>query len=326
MVLVVVVSVVSAIQSTVYSPDRPVREFFAAMQAHDGARLAELSHCESSPLCTAGALTSGYQAPEQLQIVGVEYGAALSDDQTRRPDRSHAVVTVRYRLAGTTHEGRVSLERAGFGLFRDWSIDTPPGAWLDVVSPRVARAQLAGATVSTVKQAGTGATSQGAVWALPGVYTLTAVPDPLYDARPGSVTVTGADRQAAEPQVSLKATVLDEVDRQVRSRIDQCARQSDMRPDVDTGSPGGGCPFEYASTFTFVRNVRWKIDRYPDLEIRLADDGPQVHTTRPGKATITYEWTTGVLEPRDWNTEKATSDITVSGPVELVDGRPTWGV
>ena len=325
LVLVVVVSVVAVIQSTFYAPDRPVRAFFAAMQERDGARLAELSHCESSPLCTAGGLTSGYQAPEQLEIVGVEYGAALPDDQTRRPDRSHAVVTVRYQLAGAVHEDRVSLDRADFGLFRDWSINTPPGAWLDVVSPYAATAQLAGATVSTVKQAGTGTNTKGAVWALPGVYTLTAVPDPLYDVQPGSVTVTGADRQAAEPTVSLKVNILEEVDHQVRARVDECARQADMRPTVDTGSPaGGGCPFQHSSKFTFIRNVRWTVDRYPDLEIRLADSGPQVHTTKPGQATITYEWTRGVLEPRDWTTESAASEITVSGPVELVDGKPLW--
>lgn len=327
LVLLVVVSVVSVIQSTFYTPDRPVREFFAAMQARDGARLAELSHCESSPLCAAGALAQGYTPPELLDIVNVAYGGALPDDPTRRPDRSHAVVTVRYRLAGAEHEDGVSLERANFGLFRDWAINTPPGAWLDVVSPHVARAQLAGASVPTVNQAGAGAHTTGAVWALPGVYTLTAAADPLYDTTPVTVTVTGADRQHAEPAVSLKIGILEDVDQQVRARIDACAEQDDMRPDVDTGSTGpgaGGCPFQHSSRYAFTRDVRWTVERYPKLEIRVGDDGPELHTTKPGKARITYEWTTGVLEPRDWTTESAISEITVSGRVEMVDGKPTW--
>lgn len=320
LVLGLVVGIVSVIQSTRYSPDRPVRAFFAAMQAHDGARLAQLSHCESSPLCASGALDTGYQAPEQVEITGVQYGAALPDDQTRRPDRGRAVVTVRYRLAGAVHTDRVSLSRAGTGLFRDWAIDTPPGAWLDVVSPRVAQARLAGASVDTVAQPSTGRSTDGAVWALPGVYTLSAVADPLFDAPPATLTVTGADRQSAQLAVTLKPSVLPAVDRQVRTRIDACARQADMDPTVD----GGGCPMEYSSSFAFTRNVRWSVTKYPTLEIRLTDDGPQVHTTVPGTATIRYQWTTDVLEPREWSADTGSSPITVSGRVELVAGVPTW--
>jgi hypothetical protein len=318
LVLVVVASVVSVIQSTRYSPDRPVLAFFAAMQARDGARLAQLSHCESSPLCAAGALDTGYQPPEQVEITGVQYGEA--DEQTRRPNHSRAVVSVRYRLAGAVHEDRVSLDRADFGLFRDWSIGTPPGAWLDVVSPRVAQARLAGATVATVPEPGTGRSTDGAVWALPGVYTLQAVADPLFDAAPSTVTVTGADRQSDELAVALKPTVLPAVDRQVRARIDACAEQDDMRPTV----AAGGCPMRYSSNFAFTRKVRWSITKYPTLEIRLTDAGPQVHTTTAGAATVRYQWTTGVLEPREWTTDSETTEITIGGRVELVDGTPTW--
>jgi hypothetical protein len=260
-----------------------------------------------------------------VQIVSVQYGGALPDDQTRRPDRSHAVVNVRYRIGGAVHDGRVSVQRSGLGLFRDWEIDSPPGALLDVVSPNTDRAQLAGAAVPTVKQAGTGANTSGAVWALPGTYTLTAAPNPLFDVTPVTVIVAGGDRQQAEPPVTLKPAVLAAVDRQVHDRIDACAKQDNMQPDVDPGALGGGsCPMRYNTSYTFTRQIKWTIDRYPALEIRIGDDGPQVHTTTAGKATINYQWTTGILEPRTWHTETDTTEITVSGPVELVDGKPTW--
>jgi hypothetical protein len=325
LVLLAAYTAVAAMQNTVAGPDGPVKDLFAALADRDGGRLGELAGCGAAPLCQPAALRTGYRPPEQVSILGVTYGDPLRGDQTRRPNKNRATVQVRYQLAGAAHEDTVGLQRDSGGLVRAWRITKPPGGLLDILSTTVPTARLAGAQVITVTAPADGLRTDGAVWAPPGIYTLAAVDTPLVGAVPITVTVAGdMGRQRLTLDVAVKPDAAAEVDRQVHARIDACAQQSDLRPDVGHAALSN-CPFEYPTQYTAVRDVHWTIVDYPRIELRKSDDGTvTVHTQKPGHATVTFSYSLDVLEPRRWTPVDGTTDITVSGAVTSDGEKITW--
>ncbi|SCL12793.1 hypothetical protein GA0070616_0020 [Micromonospora nigra] len=304
-------------------PDDQVREVFAALADRDGGRLAELAGCAGGPLCHPAALRTGYQPPDQVEILTVAYGDPAAGDSTRRPNRNRATVSVRYRVDGQAHDQAVTLIRDGRGLSRSWRVVTPPGALVDVLSATVATARLAGGEVPTVREATAGDRRDGAVWAPPGIYTLAAVETPLVAARPSTVVIAG-ERQAVTVNVAVRPEVVDVVTRQIRERVDACAAQPTLQPDTGTG-PLSNCPMRAETRYSFTRGARWTVLGYPRVELRQADDGAvTVHTVAPGRARADYSYTLDVIEPRTWTATATTVDISVSGTVSVAGGRITW--
>src|SRR6185437_5754420 len=108
-------------------PAAQVRAFFAALTSRDGDQLRNLTGCDASPLCTAPALRSGYQPPQQATIDTTGAG--------RQPDPDHRALLVRYRLAGHEYAEEVGLTRYRDGfLGHSWIITEAPGIRLHVHS------------------------------------------------------------------------------------------------------------------------------------------------------------------------------------------------
>jgi hypothetical protein len=170
------------------------------------------------------------------------------------------------------------------------------------------------------------ATRSSKVWGPPGVYTSTAAGDALFEAAHATITVTGrVDLAPATLPTVLKAGVVEEIQRQIRARIDQCAADPELRPRTDPTALLSDCPFSHNTKYALIRTPKWTILQYPSIELRIEDDTTvTVHTTTPGNAQISYDWTFDILEPRTWNTVTAIEDITVAGTVFLDNEEVTW--
>jgi hypothetical protein len=319
----------TVIRDTLYTPDRPVRALFAALAERDEAAIRDVVGC-SSPLCRPGALQSGYRPPEKFEVVKVEILSYTPDDPTRRPDTSLAAVSVRYTIDGVTYSNDVRVQRSASGLFREWHIAALPGAEIDVVSLTMAKARVAQVEVNTNKPPVSGFKAADAPFALPGTYMVTSVDDPLLSAATETVVVAGdVRRQQVDLKVAIKPTVVGEVDKQIRARIDACIPQSTFRPTVGE-SALSNCYFDHSTRYTYTDKVHWTLVDYPKVELRVTEDrnagrgGVSVHTTTPGHATITYEYSFNVLEPRVWSPTSATEEINPRGDVVVDAGKIVW--
>jgi hypothetical protein len=326
LLLVLVCGGYVVIENVFYSPDGPVRQVFAALEAKDTAGLRGYMDCD--PLCQPGALAVGYQPPTHLQIVGVRYGAAANDDPTRRPDKGDATVLVRYQLGGVTYDDAVGVYRLNSGLLRPWGISQPPGSWLDVVSTSLDTAKVAGATVHTIAQLPPGDTrTSGEAWAPPGIYTVTGRQSVLWGSPPVQVLIAGSStgRKEVKLDLAVKPTVVDEVNRQVRTRIDDCAALRNFYPATDASSIVRDCPFRYDVPYSQTQGVKWTIVDYPRIELNLGDDQTvTVRTTMPGHARVNYSYSFNVTEPRTWSPASATVEIAPAGTVSEDGGKVVW--
>ncbi len=286
----------SVAQDKLYAPDDPVKALFAALAGHDLDKAGTLAGCSGAPLCRAAVLAQGYTAPIDLAVTGVSY-SGRTDRDTRRPDKNRAWVGVRYRLGDRSVTGSIQVTRTGSGWFRRWRIHSGGYGHVDVVSKVVAQARVAQARVATIRAARDSRSwslgTTGPQPALPGVYTVTmAADDPLFDASPVTVPVTG-DADEQEPAVAeltaayltVKPAVLDEITRQVRVRIDECATKTDLYPT--------GCPFQAPGVVAIATNVHWTIVDYPQLKVRPDEDlsgrgTAAVSTVTKGHARATY--------------------------------------
>ncbi|MER7008789.1 hypothetical protein ABT297_37900 [Dactylosporangium sp. NPDC000555] len=316
--IVVVAVTISAIVLTRTSdsqePERQVREMFAALTARDGERLAQVLACTSIPLCTAQGIATGYDPPQDVLLTG-----------RQRDGNDRLQVLVRYRIEGVTYDTAVQVTRYRTGMFgHQWRISQAPGGWLQVRGGHWDRVRLAGIDIpASDKSAVTG---PGKVWGPPGVYTSTAAGDALFEAAHATITVTGREDPApATLPTAMKTGVVDEVQRQIRAQIDQCAADPELRPQTDPTALLNDCPFSHNTKYAFTRAPKWTLLRYPSIELRVENDtAVTVHTTMPGSAQISYDWTVHIIEPRTWNTVIATEDITVAGTVLLDNDNVRW--
>jgi hypothetical protein len=303
-VLVLGCGAYQAIDHLLYGPDRPVTELFAALAARDGARVAAVGGCGGGALCRADALRTGYEPPRDAHIV----------DLTRTGD-TDAVARVRYRLAGATYSAEVGLNRRGGLGLRSWRVSALPGNPLEFVSAQPVQVRVAGAAVRT----GPGSTLR----ALPGTYTVTAPQTPLFQQVATTVTSTGdGQRLPVRVTADLRPDVAGKIQDQVDARIAACAQQSTLRPRLADAR----CPFGYDSAFTFLKDVRWTVRTPPTIAVRVDGSGA-VTVTNPGRGqlTLSYAWSTDVLEPRRWTVAEETVPMAeIGGQVSVVDNDVRW--
>jgi zinc-ribbon domain len=318
------------IEDTLYTPDQPVRALFAALAAKDGAALAGIDNCTA--VCQAGGLGQGYEPPTHLRIVSVSYGGAAPDDPTRRPDRSRAGVRVRYDVGGTTYDDVVGVSRPDSGLLRPWSISGPPGGYVQILSDSLPSAKIAGATMATVAPNPDLPRRSGSVFVPPGVYVVTGTQSALWESTPVRLVVAGdLDRfgdtagQRVELNLRVKSSVVDEVRKQIRARIDKCATMPSFSPKTDRSAILSDCPFSALEDYSFTKDLHWTVLDYPQIELRIDDDhSVKVHTVSPGHARLDYSYTLRVVEPRPWTPTSQTVEVTPRGDVVEDGGTIVW--
>jgi hypothetical protein len=292
-----------------YAPEEPVEDLVAAFNDGDIGLAGRLSGC-SSPLCREETLDEGYEAPTDMSVTAVAMGGDSSPDT--------ADVTVRYELAGQRRQSIVRVRRDSGVLPQEWAIASGVTGSLEVVTP---------APVRTVRVAdvdvpvGTGGRTSRER-ALLGAYTVTVASDnPLYEAAPQTVALAGDLRNrstvtSVEVTPTIRAAARDEVDRQVRALLEQCADLATDRPNVS----GKDCPFAHTDPPmpSGSTGQTWTIVDPPVVDL-VKPDRPQrdaeleVRTTKPGKVTFNFTFDGTEFGPYE-------TGIKVSGVVRLDNG------
>jgi len=307
-------------------PRDPVREFFAALQARDTARIQAVVGCDA--ICGAGALSSGFTPPSDVEIGEVTEGIGRPDDVTRRPDPNTAAVAVNYTVDGVGFVATVVVVRGGQGLVRTWTLREAPGAWLDVVSAQLPTATVGALSVPTVT-ADFAKDTKDALWVFPGVWTVAAPGNAMVGAPSVQVAIGASDHEVVTLAAEVKPEALTEVNRLIEARLTACAAQADLMPSVPDELLS--CPFK-ASLVTTPRNIRWTVLEAPTVKLhpieRPLDQARTfwVETVREGRARVTYEYTLGVLPAtRTWIPAEETVTFTIKGAAGLSDqGTIVW--
>jgi hypothetical protein len=308
-VIIAAGTVVYFVQDRWFSPEDPARELFAALEAGDGPAVAALLEVdpETHPLLASGALDTGYEAPTGFEVVSVEHdvktkitpagdgiGVRLVEDYTQRPDMEHARVTVSYQLGGETFTKELDAVREAGGWFRPWSLNPAPLVTTIIPSASVDGSfQLAGIVTTELGTVQDGLyDAPVSLLALPGVYTVAAQGNALYEGVEETVTVPLGVEETARATTTLRPDAIEGVTAAVQSHIDECAQTG--------GAPAPECGFrEDSGWLSLIRGTpQWDVLSYPEVEVSASsgDDTEwplEVRTATPGAATITYETAAG---------------------------------
>jgi zinc ribbon protein len=325
-VVLVAVGVLYAVQTYGFSPTDPVEELFTAMSHRDAAAVAKVVNTDDSPFITDSALHHGYTPPSDWHVGKPVYGEPDQDDTTRRPNRNVAYVPVTYKLGSDKTGSTIRLERNNTGWFRGWSIVDGATAMLAAFSPYVKHVKVGSETLDVDTTAAGGDDGLGpdsGPTVLPGRYTVSLpASEPLFTMKPYTLDMTGAYQTGQSHAqvtvlklpVSVKPSVITAVQQQVRDKIDKCAKSTAFAPD--------GCPFEDENFYYPEPKVSWTINSYPTITLKPDHDPSadqavvEVDTTKSGSATARYE---------NYGKKAADSvDISPSGWVTVVHGKPTW--
>ncbi|WP_344612511.1 hypothetical protein [Dactylosporangium salmoneum] len=290
-------------------PRDVVADFFAALAAHDPTRMPA-GPCRNNPLCVTGALNTGYQPPNDVTV----------DENTGTGDIRH--VTVAYTLDGHRTTTTVEVQGTPHGLFgsRFWSITTPPGAHLTIPDQTPAPITIAATRLPTAQPDQT-----TVLWVPPGRYTLTRPATPLLTAAQTTITSTSGPITITMPN-TIEPTVTATVQQLIRDRITACATQKRFNPAVGPPSTTWhSCPITYEDRYTISTDPTWTITSYPQLNLEPADNGAiNVTTAQPGQATIQFQWTLDLAEPRTWTDVTDTMAINITGQITTANGQLDW--
>ncbi|GAA3449704.1 hypothetical protein [Dactylosporangium matsuzakiense] len=293
-----------------------VEEFFAALADHDGSRLRQTTAgvCDTTPLCTAAALTAGYEPPRDITVT-----ADLGGDTSRD-----------IRVAYTVGEQRITSVIAMTAWPRTsmfggplWSIHTAPGTHLLAPTTTPAPMTIAATTLPTRPPEWQNPNPDG-IWAPPGRYTIARHETPLLDGAAVTLDITDTPTATVTlPAATLKPAAATAAEQLIRDRIDTCATQHRLSPDI-----GGWhtCPMSYPANRFHIEQPTWTIQSYPQLTFDPTDDGTmQITTTTPGQAAITFQWSNDFTEAKQWHDTTDTVNIKVKGTVAAAaNGTLDW--
>lgn len=257
---------VLVIRSVFFGPDDVVRGYFSALAARDAdtawaALDPEGVDRASNPLLSRLALRGeGYRPPTNFALTAMDVNGA------------DAVATVRYDVAGQTQVEQVSVHRGrATNIFQRWHVRDGVHP-LPLAVPFAGQFTVAGATIVVD---GRGGTQPLAVF--PGAYVLSLADNPLLQANP--VTIVPGERAAPvtlTPQ--LKVSAQNDIARQVREWVDNCAKMTTREPP--------GCPFSAYSGY--AEPVRWQVLGYPTLGFDIGSATEvRVTSTSPGSVRLT---------------------------------------
>jgi hypothetical protein len=296
-VLLASLSVQSFVAATFFTPQRAVTGYFDALAARDArAALSHLEPRQNEPVLLTDAVLKheGYRPPENITV------GEVAGEGDRR------VVPVGFELAGESFRLQVVAHRTEtrtMGVFRGWVVEG--GLFTLAVTPAGLPLAVNGVALPD------GFAGQPAVF--PGQYRVGVADNPLYQAPEATATVTGQGGAAVRLSPTLKEPVRAEIDAQVRSYVDGCARSTELKPPR--------CPFAATTTTTAatVTGVKWAITTQPTLAMSLnAEKGVvNVTTMREGRADVTGTAADGAAFAR-------TVGFRVTGTAALANGKVSF--
>lgn len=314
----VVLGVAAAVaQKVLFSPEATVRAYFADLADGDGTSArSRLDDTSRSELLADRVVSSKlYAAPMDVQVAEAE------PEDGEEPDEDSRQIRVSYRIDGKQHTARLSLDRAEdrtLLFFRTWHIDDGTAA-LELPSgvPYQVNGVATGQRDPRTDQASADGDATVSFAMFPGRYDVGIAPNPLLSGDGKEVTLT-LDGEVTELALSptIKASAKNEIRRQVRAYVDECAGETTVQPE--------NCPFD-AYGGSAARNVQWSVVTYPTLTFRQATGGSvyvETGVDDAGSVTVTYE-VKSYLSDR-YESETSTESYGVGGPVVVKDGKVDW--
>ncbi|MGQ5263004.1 M48 family metalloprotease [Micromonospora sp. ZYX-F-536] len=264
----------SVVQWAFFRSQAAIDDYFSALADRDSdAALGVLTEQERAGVTDRGLLArllrgDGYQPPTDVEISSL------------KRDGDTATATVAYRLAGERRTVDMTVRRAEdatAGLFHSWQL---VGGLIPVNAP------VAGPGVRLNGVELPVATEGPTLVLLPGGYTATGPSDALSEVPPETLPITPEQTEGATLRLVpvLKPAAVEAVEAQVRTWLDECAKQTVAAPP--------GCPFGYFSGGT-EQKVTWKIIEYPRLTVELTGPGTaQVGTAFEARGKVQVSGTT----------------------------------
>lgn len=322
LLLVAALIVVTQLNGHMFGPEATVEKYFSELSDGDAEGALKVADVdvpqESRTLLTNDVLGGSKALPDDVTVEDAE----ISGDT--------ATVAVSYDVGGSKGNSTLTLYKAGKKalFFDDWALKSPELLTLTVDTPGLKKVKVNGIDVD----------SDGSTLSLPafpGLYTIDlAEKSDLITADAVEVRAffgANADTEgeetpllSAHPSDAFRA----EVDKQVKTLIDSCAKKSVAQPD--------GCPFGSSLADSYdATGLKWSISSYPTVTV--ADDtmGADQYSdpedaTGPngGPAWLISSDTTGealVTGSYDMFDESEPFDDTVNfdlnGTAEIVDGK-----
>ncbi|MGP9745380.1 hypothetical protein [Brachybacterium sp. AOP29-B2-41] len=300
----------NVISSTVFSPEKRVEAYLGALQDGDAATAVEIS-APNAPTAQQVLLTNAIAGSAENRISGFEIvdSEESGDDSVR--------VTAKVVQDGVSTTRNFFVERNGRTalVFPEWRMGETEYAYLELQIPEGASTILVNSQEVAVESlAAEGGYAVAAV--LPGQYTVSLPEVSEFIGSEESPVFVSADPEGwyelfAAPTYTLTEAGTAEVQSQVDTALDECAKSTESAPE--------SCPFEAWASRMVEGSGSWTIDTYPTVEIEPTQEGWSVSSyDSPGEATFAYQ-------EKGWSEEDAPTDATdvstvrVSGSVTLAE-------
>ncbi|MFF5214603.1 M48 family metalloprotease [Micromonospora sp. NPDC000442] len=284
-------SLLGVVQWGFFRPESSVDGYFSALADRNVDDLAGWLSPEAGAAVRDDALlgelirSADYQPPTDIDIRAIE----REDDD--------ATATVSFVVGESRMEADVMLRRneeSKLGVFKGWHV-------VGGVSTLSVAAGQQGLMINGVPVPE--GLQEQTVLSVPGVHVVTAAANPLSEVAPQRITVLpGTDFDTpiyAVPE--LKPSARSSIDAQVKTYLDECARQTEAAPQ--------GCPFRL-SGYQDAKDLKWTIDRYPTTQIDVI--GPasaQVSTPYDGQGEVRVSGTYQSFFGKETFTENYVVDV-----------------
>lgn len=320
--LVAALIIVTQVNGRMFGPEAAVEKYFSELSDGDAEGALKIADVdvpsEARTLLTDDILGGAKALPEDVTVQDADVSG------------NSATVSVAYDLGGSKSTSQVTVHKAGKKalFFDDWKLEAPELFTLAVDTPGLSKVKVNGIDVDT--------DGSGLILpAFPGLYTIgPAEKSDLISADPVEVRAflaDDADMEGVEPAY-LAAQPSDafrtEVNNQVKTLIDSCAKKTVAQPD--------GCPFGSSLADSYdARGLKWSISSYPTVTVSddtTASDpysesdsstGPNGGPAWPISSDTTGEaLVTGTYDSFD-DDEPFDDNVTfsVSGIAEIVDDK-----
>lgn len=238
------VAAIAAALGPLTSPERPVRDYLAALAADDLVTAAALAGLDAADLEGLGGMPLGDAgSPDVVEIVRV----AAVDARTR-------LVTARYGERGVDVVDVAFVVRAApLGPFTRWVLSEPPVAELAVRADRHDEVVVAGERLPVAEPG-----APVIVTAFVPARVEARIDDPSLDAAPARARL-GDGTRALELAVVPSARLERAVAREIEAFLDECVAQRVLQP--------AGCPFGIVVPDRLLAEPRWRASVPPVIAI-----------------------------------------------------------
>lgn len=240
---------IQLVNTNLYGPQQPVRDYLQALQDGDGSRALGLlgaSVPNASP-----ALLDG----EALKTAA----SGLSEIQVGNPttlDNGQVRITVSYQLGDQGHSSDFLLEPVGvqWMFFHKWKFLPTSLPVMDVSVVNQTEATINGVAVPMPDGRNTFSLFY------PGSYEA-GFQNKLFSANPNTVVVDSPVSKPAPITLSTEpsAELVGQVDGALKQFVDRCAQQKGLKP--------AGCPLSYDTSNQLTSEINWSIVEYPKAKI-----------------------------------------------------------